>query len=251
MDAAPGLRPDWRPIILAMNPLDGTFAHNATTHGVSGLNIDGTRIGTADKWVYPNGPGGCGGSGHHYAKRADTPSESHALGRWPANVVLDEAAADLLDQQSGESKSNPYRDRRGARHGFVGERKSLRDDVWVGQADSGGASRFFYCAKASPAERGAANTHPTVKPLALMRWLCRLTATPDGGTVLDPFMGSGTTGLAAIAEGRPFVGIERDPASFEIACWRIAQAVLGKKKYRRKRIFEIPASQPPKKKGLF
>ncbi len=87
--------------------------------------------------------------------------------------------------------------------------------------DSGGASRFFYCAKASPKERGKYNKHPTVKPLELMRYLCRLTKTPTGGIVLDPFMGSGTTILAAILEGRQGVGIEISEEYCEIARKRL------------------------------
>lgn len=89
------------------------------------------------------------------------------------------------------------------------------------RGDSGSAARFFYCARASKAERGDGNTHPTVKPLALMRWLVRL-ATPPGGTVLDPFMGSGSTGVAALSEGFQFIGIEREPAYAEMANRRIA-----------------------------
>ena len=90
--------------------------------------------------------------------------------------------------------------------------------------DSGGASRFFYCAKASRKERGENNNHPTVKPLALMRYLARLTKTPTGGVVLDPFCGSGTTGMACVLEGREFIGIEQDERYAEIARKRIEGA---------------------------
>jgi DNA modification methylase len=89
--------------------------------------------------------------------------------------------------------------------------------------DSGSAARFFYCAKSSRSERGEGNDHPTVKPLALMKWLCTLTRTPTGGTVLDPFMGSGTTGLACLAVGRPFIGIEQDEHACEIAATRLGR----------------------------
>jgi DNA modification methylase len=88
---------------------------------------------------------------------------------------------------------------------------------------SGGASRFFYCAKASKSERGKDNNHPTVKPLALMRYLCRLTATPTKGNILDPFLGSGTTGVAALMEGREFIGIEKSPEYLAIAERRIRE----------------------------
>jgi site-specific DNA-methyltransferase (adenine-specific) len=105
----------------------------------------------------------------------------------------------------------------------------MNDDAWnprptdsVGYGDSGGASRFFYTAKASRSDRGDGNTHPTVKSAALMGWLIRL-ITPPGGTVLDPFMGSGSTGVAAFMEGFRFVGIESDPDYFDIASKRIAE----------------------------
>ena len=89
-------------------------------------------------------------------------------------------------------------------------------------ADKGGASRFFYCGKATKRERGEGNDWPTVKPIELMRYLCRLTKTPTGGLVLDPFMGSGSTIKAALLEGRPAIGIDRDPRAVEIARRRLA-----------------------------
>ncbi len=95
--------------------------------------------------------------------------------------------------------------------------------------DSGSAARFFYCAKASRSERNAgleSNHHPTVKPIELMRYLVRLTKTPTGGIVLDPFMGSGTTGCACALEGRDFVGIEREPDYIEIAEKRIEHCAM-------------------------
>jgi len=118
-----------------------------------------------------------------------------------------------------------------------------KEGMHRGHNDTGGASRFFYTAKASRTERGdrkyAAlplfgveesedrNTHPTVKPLALMEYLCTLTATPTGGVVLDPFMGSGTTGVACINTGRPFIGIEKDQESFDTAVRRIEEAIAA------------------------
>lgn len=93
----------------------------------------------------------------------------------------------------------------------------------IARRDTGSAARFFYCAKANAEDRGPGNNHPTVKPLALMRYLCRL-VTPPGGTVLDPFMGSGSTGKACVLEGFGFVGIERERAYFEIAIERIRDA---------------------------
>jgi site-specific DNA-methyltransferase (adenine-specific) len=160
-------------------------------------------------------------------------------------VALDEVAAAALDAQAGERPTSGGVLRRGASIGYGGSAGSQTPGV--GYGDSGGASRFFYCAKASKAEREAGlselpavvgangsgsavfqvaararrNTHPTVKPLALMRWLVRL-AVPVGGSVLDPFTGSGTTRLAAIAEGRQFVGVELSHEYLAIAAARRA-----------------------------
>ena len=251
------LKPAWEPIIVAMKPLDGTFAQNAIKHGVAGLNIDGARIATEDDRA-PNGIYG-NGNGTNLTASASNPS-----GRWPANLILDEEAAGMLDEASGNvgggfgvrgvGTPNTYGNGKGLYYRKNGEAVTGQT---VGFGDSGGASRFFYCAKASRREREAGlegmeerevhrygggigrddtptsdpnrpafnrNHHPTVKPLALMRYLVRLTATPTGGVVLDPFMGSGTTGIAALQEGRKFIGIELDPGYFAIAKKRIEDA---------------------------
>lgn len=241
------LKPGYEPIVLAQKPLQGTYVANLARWGVGGLNIDGCRIESQEQWQGNNepsasmngyGPGDGDGWQGNWTKR----SESHAAGRWPANVILDEAAGALLDAQSGTRKSGAIH---GTYKGFsttgiYGEGGTARRDR---DSSEGGASRFFYCAKASRSERdagldalplvsaaaitdsgegsarldsprtgagrtsGGRNTHPTVKPLSLMRWLVRL-VTPDGGIVLDPFAGSGTTLCAAILEGRSTVGIE-------------------------------------------
>jgi hypothetical protein len=125
----------------------------------------------------------------------------------------------MLDEQSGESFSSGTA--AGGNRGRTFSGGPLHGDgAAVGYRDRGGASRFFYCAKASRAERGPGNTHPTVKPLDLMCWLVRLVTPPDG-TVLDPFTGSGTTGLASLREGRSFIGIEREPEYVALARERI------------------------------
>jgi DNA modification methylase len=163
--------------------------------------------------------------GGNYSNGAGKASETVAhtiAGRWPANVVLDEAAAAMLDEQSGERvsgwKNIDTAPSVGAVYG-----NDQRDRTGPHYADSGGASRFYYCAKASRADRGEGNTHPTCKSTALMRWLCRL-ITPPGGLILDPFAGSGSTGCAAVAEGFDFLGIESDPDYFAIAEARLAHA---------------------------
>jgi site-specific DNA-methyltransferase (adenine-specific) len=224
------LKPAWEPIILAMKPLDGTFAENAQKHGVAGLNIDGARIkgpkgdgvwGTSNKTTNPNRVFNAS------PDKANYRSERNAAGRWPANVALDEEAAAMLDEQTGTLVSG----RLGLGHTDSGKDAGVFG-AYGGRAinrefgnDSGGASRFFYCAKAGSAERSH-GSHPTQKPLDLMKWLCLLTKTPTGGIVVDPFMGSGTTLLAARESGRECIGIEIEERYCEIAAKRLSQGVL-------------------------
>ncbi len=280
------LKPAHEPIVVARKPLVGTVAANVSEHGVGGLNIDGCRIGTDPGYTYPNGPQGntfTVGAGPD-GSRSD-PVESNSAGRWPANVVLDEEAAALLDQQTGDVGGG-YGSTRGASDSEWNSTDRTKspgqtirgDGRVVGFGDSGGASRFFYVSKAGREERNAglngmeerptvtaagsadrcrlcgrqrvnmpgseclcdepewekrathtaaANHHPTVKPLDLMRWLVRLVTPPDG-LILDPFTGSGSTGIAAGLEGFRFVGIEQDPEYAAIAEARMAHwAQLG------------------------
>jgi DNA modification methylase len=171
------LKPAHEPVVVARRPLIGTVAANVLQHGTGALNIDGTRVGGAS-------------------------------GRWPANVIFDPDAATELDRQSGVSKAGAPRSDRGT-GGIWAEGNGI--PVGPQYGDTGGASRFFYIAKPSKAERNAgleeSSTHPTVKPLTLMRYLVRL-VTPPGGTVLEPFAGSGTTLMAATMEGFNSIGIE-------------------------------------------
>jgi site-specific DNA-methyltransferase (adenine-specific) len=144
-----------------------------------------------------------------------------ATGRWPANVMLDDCAAEALDAQTAGTRA--------AKPSATGTAFKptglfpIDNQEPASYADSGGASRFFYVAKASRTERGEGNNHPTVKPIALMRYLCRL-ITPPGGTVLDPFAGSGSTGVAALMEGFAFIGIEKEPEYVTVARRRLATA---------------------------
>ncbi len=210
------LKPAFEPITVARKPLAGSVANNVLTHGVGGLNIDGCRLaGESTLRVQGNAEIGCHGG--NYAPGLLT---GHDDGRWPANL--------------------------------------LHDGSHVALDALAGAGRFFYCAKASQQDRdaglehfamaspgqitggrkngsaglnspragagrvsGGRNTHPTVKPTALMCYLVRL-VTPPGGVVLDPFMGSGSTGKAAAMEGMQFIGIEQNPDYVEIARARIA-----------------------------
>lgn len=212
------LKPAMEPIIVARKPLIDTIAANVALHGTGAINIDGCRIGTtADKLVRPSVPRF---DNAVYGAGLGAGVQNEPVGRWPANVVLDEAAGAVLDEMTGDRPSGG-----GDKHGrkpstfCVSTDWAKFKDTSVG-GDTGGASRFFYCAKASRSERGPTNTHPTVKPVSLMRWLVRL-VTPPGGIVLDPFMGSGTTGIACSREGFLFVGIELSSEYAEIARRRI------------------------------
>jgi site-specific DNA-methyltransferase (adenine-specific) len=222
------LKPAWEPVILAMKPCEGTFAQNAEKHGVSGLNIDGGRIGTGDS---SSGREGEDSANRRYTDRGGTsfamtpgPRGGDSKGRWPANLLLDEESAAQLDEQTGILKSGTLLPSHNVKVSTGWSGGSQADRVKNEfHANSGGASRFFYCAKASKKDRGEGNGHPTVKPTDLMRYLCRLTKTPTGGVVLDPFMGSGSTGVAATLEGRDFIGIEQSTEYYDIACKRIGE----------------------------
>lgn len=225
------LKPGWEPVIVARKKLAGTVAENFAKWGTGGIDVDAGRISASGPSpsvqrrlgkIPPVTPGGIwptAGDRQAWAK----PHAGEDIGRWPANVILDEEAGAMLDEQSGVRASGiaVRRNVSGApTSGFIGAHPIGGD---VGYPDSGGASRFFYCAKASRRERGEGNDHPTVKPLSLMRYLVKLFV-PVGGVVLDPFAGSGSTGVAALQEGRSFVGIERDAHNVEIARRRIAEA---------------------------
>ena len=217
------LKPAHEPAVLARKPLRGTVADTVAQWGTGALNIEGTRVGTDDaQWTHH----GTVDSGIWSGKKRIY-QENTTAGRWPSNVILDEEAAQVLDGQSGERK---YHGGKFKTRDFAGWKSTgeLQEKHINNYPDSGGASRFFYVAKASKAEREAgldgdgarANHHPTVKPLALMRYLVRM-VTPPGGVVLDPFMGSGSTGCAAVREGFHFVGIDLTPEYVAIAQKRI------------------------------
>lgn len=233
------LKPAHEPIILARKPLEGTVVANVQAHGCGGLNIDACRVNFAsdqDKAAaasqracrdqnlgrkcygkFPN-PDAAKASIAPYITGLDR-------GRWPANVLLDEESAAMLDAQSGYGVSKGMVT--GAPGSVTKNALGARTRVpFIKAGDSGGASRFFYTAKASPGERGEGNTHPTVKPLALMEWLITLVAPPDG-ILLDPFVGSGTTCRAADRLGRRSIGLDLSWAYLaEIAAPRLA-APLG------------------------
>jgi DNA modification methylase len=208
------LKPAWEPIILARKPLAGTVAANVLAHGTGALNIDGCRAGdevrvAAYTSLAPCHGNALGAAGTAEARRGTQGEPKTYTGRWPANVVHDgsgevEAAFPRAPGQQGKASSNPDSARTRKVYGAM----ERAEEPMEPRGDSGSASRFFYSAKASAADR-AGSKHPTVKPIALMRWLVRMVC-PPGGTVLDPFAGSGTTGAAALAEGMSAVLIERE-----------------------------------------
>jgi site-specific DNA-methyltransferase (adenine-specific) len=176
------LKPALEPITVARKPFKGTVAANVLEHGTGALNVDGCRVGST-RGVPASLSKSKSSNTYGFGATAGHERELDPnVGRWPANLIHD-------------GSDEPC-------------------------ALLGDAARFFYCAKASKADRGDGNGHPTVKPTELMRYLCRL-VTPPGGTVLDPFMGSGSTGKAAALEGFRFIGIEREAEYLEIARQRV------------------------------
>jgi DNA modification methylase len=230
------LKPAHEPIVLARKPLDRkTVAANVLAHGTGALNVDGCRVGEFVNTT-PSGADRYNAAlAEHGYRPSAYPQGEHKPdgrpGRWPANVVLDEEAAVILDQQTGTLQ--PSKGAYVRKHGkgqFLGALPGGGTDSPNGMIDSGGASRFFYCAKTSTSERnlglpeGMKNKHSTVKPIALMRWLTRL-VTPPGGLCLDPFGGSGSTGCAAVLEGFDFLGVElaeEDQTVIDVANYRIS-----------------------------
>lgn len=245
------LKPALEPITVARKPLVGTVASNVLEWGTGAINVDGCRVGV-DEMPRTKSTGVLASenramSGANYARE----TVGTVTGRWPANLIhdgSDEVVAGF--PVTGPSKAAMYR---GGLTGSVYGNGDQNHEGLRGHDDNGGsAARFFYCAKASKHDReeglegfdaaprqgvGAlcdggresqprANIHPTVKPTDLMRYLCRL-VTPPGGVVLDPFMGSGSTGKAAMLEGFRFVGCEMSPEYLEIARARIAHALWG------------------------
>lgn len=273
------LKPAWEPICVARRPLAGTVADNVLAHGTGALNIDGCRVATDEELragaggipcrndpLVPRGRSGEACAARRYAEAGATdfaplpgPRGGDPAGRWPANVIHDGSpevlAAFALYGDRGAAapvhrrNGDKFRKTFGAFAGNVDEAGSTF------HGDTGSAARFFYCAKASRADRNEGcdhlvdhaggmhsntsgqhitrrdgwesapvkNHHPTVKPTELMAYLCRL-VTPPGGLVLDPFMGSGSTGKAAMREGFRFAGIELDEGYLEIARARIQHA---------------------------
>jgi site-specific DNA-methyltransferase (adenine-specific) len=252
------LKPAFEPIVLARKPVQGSITANVEAYGTGALNIDACRVeGFKPEMV---GVQKSTIPAIFKTSSARRTGEMSSVGRWPANVALDDVAAAMLDEQSGEltSGANPTRRQSDKFRDVFGEFKGQEACAPARGLDVGGASRFFYVAKPGRAERDRGcsdepqdyetsgprghaangdgsprprprprprrNSHPTVKPVELMRWLVRL-VTPPRGIVLDPFCGSGTTGMACRFEDREFVGVEREAKYVAIAQQRIADCL--------------------------
>ena len=272
------LKPAHEPVVVARKPLVGTVAENVQAHGTGAINVDACRIATDENLnggaysggVRPTSAMGCTGEAGGKSSMLEAggerlPPEAFRppTGRWPANIVLDEEAAAELDAQSNGASRFFYCTKASRREreegcadlpGRTATETTGRDPESAGvQSPRAGAGRGagsprYRCARCglhlgggraatacvdgaqhAPEEVGCGpvvrNHHPTVKPVDLMRWLVRL-VTPPGGVVLDPFTGSGTTGVAARNEGFRFIGIEREAAYVEIARRRISAAAI-------------------------
>lgn len=248
------LKPAWEPIVLARKPLIGTVAANVDQWRTGALNIAGCRVEGAPRSVPQpkfNSP-----TGKIYGFKAGEGRNgemSRAVGRWPANLIhdgSDEVLAAFPDAKGQQGRSDDNQRTQAACYGAVGG----KGKEYAPRGDAGSAAHFFYCAKSSKKDRNdgcenlpkkpsgmvsetsgqhitrrdggapgpSANYHPTVKPTELMRYLCRL-VTPPHGIILDPFMGSGSTGRGAALEGFSFIGIEKDTGYWEIAKARVAK----------------------------
>ena len=225
------LKPAWEPIIVARKPLEGTVAKNVLKHGTGGINVDGCRIeGIPPSVPQPRLRPDGNDSGHALGSgEGRNGAMSQAAGRWPANLIHDGSDEVVgLFPQTAPARRNVVSDGRAVPFMQAGDSAtggtSGRHDPSNSHDDNGGsAARFFYCAKTSKKDRGEGNNHPTVKPTDLMRYLVKL-VTPPGGTVLDPFMGSGSTGKAALLEGMNFIGVDLDPEHVATATKRLSAA---------------------------
>ena len=241
MLAGPSLRAEWEgwgtalkpalePVCFGRKPLVGTVAQNVLEHGTGAINVDGCRVATDE--LAAIGEASWGGPMKRLSAapgqdgRLVPRSAPHNQGRWPANVIHDgsgEVIAAFPDSSGGH---------------WSGETPSLTGKQRAGaesfDLESGSAARFFYTAKADADDR-IGSKHPTVKPIDLMQWLCRL-VTPKGGTVLDPFAGTGTTGEAAFREGFNAVLIEREAEYLADIRRRMALVMAGPDERRRELI---------------
>ena len=250
------LKPAWEPIIVARKPLEGTVIENIREHGTGAMNIGGCKVGTDVVSTHSRGSNSAfpKRTGEKTATESDRKKDqregldhSNRQGRWPANVIHDgsDEVMSAFDKAGNRPSCNSPSEAK-CRSKYRPEQGKYQSQGPIYPGDTGSAARFFYCAKASRADRNEGlddpgpqfkhgvtlrkientttrgNSHPTVKPTRLMRYLCRL-VTPPEGIILDPFMGSGSTGKAAMLEGFNFVGIEKEEKYVEIAKKRVRE----------------------------
>lgn len=254
------LKPAYEPILLVRKPLIGTVAANLAAHRTGAINIDGCRVGAEGGGTHcgrRDADGKCLGhpdrSGTAFGLTYHAAESTEATGRWPANIIhdgSDEVVGAFPDARGQIADASSSSDSRKTQNVYGDMKRG--SDAGIPRDAGGSAARFFYCAKASKKDREEGcdglplrqggirsetsgqhitrrdggdpglvrNNHPTVKPTELMRYLCRLVTSP-GGTILDPFTGSGSTGKAAKLEGFNFTGIEREAEYIAIACKRL------------------------------
>lgn len=242
------LKPACEPICFGRKPLIGTVAANVLQHSTGAINIDGCRVATDDVL---NG-GGYDPAGNSRKDLANATSYATKVmgrefvqptGRWPANIIHDgseEVLAAFPETKSGLLQT--HHQMRESENGSMSGKNYARNPKQDSFGDEGSAARFFYTAKADADDR-LGSKHPTVKPVDLMQWLCRL-VTPKGGTVLDPFAGTGTTGEAAFREGFNAVLIEREPEYQADIRRRMALCMSGPEERARESIKARNAGQP-------
>lgn len=225
------LKPALEPITVARKPLDGTVAENVLAHGTGAINVDGCRVGTErPPTTAKDFAGWRRTEGRTDTQEAQPDTDTNKgdtdtnKGRWPANLIHDGSDEVVrLFPQSGNGGGKPTIAKRERNKGWCNSSPGEGVDAIDNYGDSGSAARFFYCAKAPGGDRWDGNHHPTVKPVDLMRYLVRL-VTPPGGLVLDPFCGSGSTGVACVLEGFRFVGCEREAEYAAVARDRLGLA---------------------------
>ena len=234
------LKPAWEPILVCRKPLEGTVVQNILKHGTGAMNIDDCRIkhvtvGNGDLAHNPHLRTHInGGNGGNILSREDERRVviPNLVGRWPANLIHDNSpeVIEVFDKAGEHPSCNSPSDVK-CESKYRPDQGSYQGQGPIYPGETGSAARFFYCAKASKDDRQegmgeglnkVVNNHPTVKPTRLLMYLCRL-VTPEGGTILDPFMGSGSTGKAAMLDGFGFVGIEKEAEYVEIARKRVRE----------------------------
>lgn len=207
------LKPAFEPIVVARVPMIGTIATNLEAHRTGALNIDGCRIHSEDAKAAPytvkrTAPGATQNATGRTKQDGVTYEGMTKDGRWPANVIHDGSDEVVAAFPDGLTSGKPGVRRQDHETGSMSGRLGLLGRAETGIGDAGSAARFFYSSKADAADR-CGSKHPTVKPIDLMAYLCRL-VTPPGGVVLDPFAGSGSTGMACLREGFDCILIERE-----------------------------------------